>query len=378
MKKIALIAVSAALSFAMSAPTQNYLDGLINFVDGKTFSINGLFYMYDFEKDGQIQSNDWLFITNDQHHTPYRLMGKTPTANDAFGWLRLQAIPADLQRDKPAGYFIFINYPKDQQLFHTNAFSWFYAINGSQAVFKLMGAKPNHDFDYLDIDGDGNPDPLPHLHITLDPHTLQIHFSKTTPSARKSCEDEQSVTYAGMNFYTKRSSWYSGDIVYNCKSDAQYEWGLAKDAITIDNIEKVEKYYLQFDNKRGYGTDTYDYASGSVHTVGTYDGKSFDCYEYYKKVVPITVQKSEHDKLQKVMEEWGTGGPCDPDFIRTTCPNWYYDDLQQCTSSGEEQQSPIDIQSATTFDVNRTTDYTVHEENGKIDKIHTEEIYKKY
>ncbi len=407
MKKVILLGVSVALSFAMSAPSADYIDSLLGFLNGKSFTPNGLFYMYDFNKNGKIERNDWVYITNDVNHIPFRLMGKTPTDKDPFGWQRLSTIPAGLHIDNPNGYFILIQFPKDKQLFGSYAFSWLYVTKDSLASYKLMGAKPDHSFDYLDVDGNGYPDPLPHINATYDSASGQItfiaHQSSTSSSSsqnsstsfssstsqsstsqsggvsgkKQTCSDEMSTSFGGKNFYMKTSSWYQGNIQYNCKQDASYKWSLAVDAITIDNITKTERSSLRYNNHHLQGNATYNYAAGSVHIVGSYDGRAFNCYEYYKKIVPLTIRKDEYEHLEEVLEDWGSGGPCDPDFLSTTCPDWFYNDLQECTASGQEQSDPLDLLDAQSYELSAITDYTVNEDSGKVDRIHTEEIYKK-
>ncbi len=160
MKILRLLAFSISsvtLALAMSAP-RGYVETLQHCLANKTYQINGKFYAYDFEHDGAIDPNDWLYIST-KTGKAYRLMGRTPTDNDVFGWLPLTQIPQDIDVNNPSGYFIYINFPQDMELFHTNAFSWVYVTD--EKVYKLMGATAQHTFDYLDIDGDGTPDPLP-------------------------------------------------------------------------------------------------------------------------------------------------------------------------------------------------------------------------
>ncbi|BCD62356.1 hypothetical protein NitYY0826_C1232 [Nitratiruptor sp. YY08-26] len=174
--RVFIIFIFFTLSLAAES---SYVVDLINFLQQKSFKINGLFYQYDFEKDGKQDRSDWLYITNDKKRRPYRLMGKPPTDKDAFGWLLLPRIPQDLHLNKPSGYFVKIDFPKDYELYgqkHASAFSWIYITQNR--VYKLMGAKQNHDFDYLDIDGDGHPDPLPIEDVFIDAQSSTVTFAK--------------------------------------------------------------------------------------------------------------------------------------------------------------------------------------------------------
>ncbi len=179
MRAFVMLTFLASLLFA----AQSYVDALVGFLHQKSFRINGFFYMYDFNKNGRIERNDWIYISNTPNPLFFRLMGRTPTSDDAFGWLRLASLPSDLDRQKPAGYFIKIDFPLDYTLYgkrHASAFSWIYITQNR--VYKLMGAKPNHDFDYLDIDGDGRPDPLPIAGITIEQNASSVTFDTNKKS----------------------------------------------------------------------------------------------------------------------------------------------------------------------------------------------------
>ncbi len=359
---------SAVLAFAMSAPP-GYVQGLKNYLASKEFSINGLFYMYDFNHNGKIERNDWLYITNDSNHRAYQLMGKPPTATDAFGWLPLSSIPADLDRNKPSGYFVFINFPKDKEFYGTNAFSWVYVSSGK--TYKLMGADANHNFDYLDENGDGQADPLSNVSYTTDGKV--ITFIYATQDQKISCEDEQSFSQQGISFYMKIRSWFIGNIIYNCKYNSEKHWDLKPATITIKNIQKSEQFDITLDSDKTKGISIYDYAKGEVHIQGTYNGQKIDCYEYYRSIVPVTVSRDNITQLEKIMENWGSG-PCDPDFIRTTCPHNYYQSFGSNDCSNHDNSK---FTTANFIDAHIITDWEVTESSGKGDKVHKDEVYKK-
>lgn len=369
MRAALLLFGSLSLTFAMSA-SPSYIQNLKNYLTSKEFDIYGLFYMYDFNHDNKIDRNDWIYITNDEKHKAFRLMGKTPTDKDPFGWLELSNIPSDLNLNKPSGYFALINFPEDFTLQGSNAFSWIYASVGK--AYKLMGADANHNFDYLDENGDGKADPLSNIAYTIIDNGKKIRFTHAAAYEQKfQCEDERGFG----TLYMKASSWYSGNIAYYCKFDASTKWELKTDSITIANIRKSEKVSFTFDENSGQGTSTYDYAQGVVHIQGKYNNKTIDCYEYYTSILPITINKFENDKLEKVMEDWGDG-PCDPYFIRTTCPAWYYSDLKDCNINGSSNDNSA-FNTAKTIDAHLITNWEVTENGGKVDKVYKEEIFKK-
>lgn len=191
MKILRLLAMSISsvtLALAMSAPS-GYVDTLQHCLANKTYQINGKFYAYDFEHDGNIDANDWLYIATDSGKA-YRLMGKTPTENDAFGWLPLDQIPQDIDVNNPTGYFIYIDFPQDMELYQTNAFSWVYVTN--EKVYKLMGATAQHTFDYLDIDGNGSPDPLPGIIPYIEGES--ITFTVTPPTITNPSSQSTTLT----------------------------------------------------------------------------------------------------------------------------------------------------------------------------------------
>jgi len=140
-----------------------YEDQLKSYLTSSSLPIAGKFYLYDFNHDGQYAMNDWLYVVAGASDQEYRLLGKTPTPNDPFGWQKVDVTPPD---QEPNGYFVYLpNCSCDVQNMGTNAFSWIYITQGK--VYKLMGANPDHSFRYYDRDEDGMPDPLEGISYTI-------------------------------------------------------------------------------------------------------------------------------------------------------------------------------------------------------------------
>jgi len=380
---VTLSSLSFCALFAMSAPA-DYVDGLKRYLNNQTFKVNGKFYMYDFEHDGTINRNDWLYIDTSSGKV-FRLMGRTPSSQDPFGWLPITSIPRDLDVTNPTGYFVFIDYPKDREMFGTNAFSWVFVTQG--LTFKLMGATPDHNFDYLDENGDGKADPLSGVHYNFQGLDILFMYDGvlSTPSQAlqqptqpQKCEEEESFTYEDTGFYLKTNSWYKGNIAYNCKKDAKYRWELVgKESITISQIIKKIKGTIDLDGKKIEGVETFNYQEGTIHHQGTYEGQSYDCYDYYIPQLPITISKYEHEKLEKVMEWYGEG-PCDPSFIRTTCPDWYHGSLEDCSLEGEatyNDRIDQEIKKATHVKAEEDTKWDVTDSDGILHQVYRYQYY---
>ncbi|NPA03720.1 MAG: hypothetical protein GXO61_02555 [Epsilonproteobacteria bacterium] len=138
-----LVAGFSVLAFGAIAP-ESYIKDLKAYLTSRCFTLNGALYRYDFDKDGVLEYNDWVYESIVTGQT-YRLLGEVPTKNNPFGF---KIVEVDTSNLTPLGYFSFIDFPKDED----RRFSWIYLF-GDSKVAKLMGTNSTNFFDYLFIDG---------------------------------------------------------------------------------------------------------------------------------------------------------------------------------------------------------------------------------
>jgi len=143
MRWILIIGIVVSWVFGAAADT-GYIKELKAYLTAKPFEIKGIMYTYDFNNDDLISYNEWVYESAVTGRT-YRLLGTTPTPDNNFGFAPVEVNLSDCT---PQGYFIFINFPRDQK----KIFSWVYLSAISGKVYKLMGATPQHRFDYLALE----------------------------------------------------------------------------------------------------------------------------------------------------------------------------------------------------------------------------------
>ena len=371
MKKLVAFFIATFSALAMSAP-QSYIEGLKSFLNEKEFPINGYFYAYDFEHDGKINYNDWLYIAKPSN-TPYRLLGSTPTPRNKFGWKKLATAPSDVNYQHPNGYFIFINYPQDSMLYGTNAFSWVYVTEGSYKVFKLMGATPQNTFEYLDEDGDGYADPLSGITVNRAGENLVFHYASQnegsgsgTPAAGSgSCQDSDSQSFGTMSYSIQTKSTYQGSFEYDCKLDSDQNWKLHVPQITVNNVILKINIDLQNDKESIKGIATYEYAQAKERFQGTYNGRHYDCYTIYNAhPVPKTLYANNPAEMDGYFEpDWAD--PCSVGIVSTTCPGF----MTACEGGIDNE----DYTQYTHMKMKEIRDYTIYDNQGKIHKVHTDQ-----
>ena len=150
-KGLLLPLVLSSLFASMSIKERiDYHFALLEKLDHIATTVDGKFYTYDFNHNGHIDYNDWVY---ESLHTKkrYRLLAHPPTPDNAFGFA---PVDVDLSGAKVAGYFKRIDFKGDDP-----RYSWIYLRESDKKIYKLMGSE-NGFFVYFDLDGDGNPDPL--------------------------------------------------------------------------------------------------------------------------------------------------------------------------------------------------------------------------
>jgi len=168
---------SSSIQSSSSAESP-YLTALKSYLlQKREFTINGYFYKYDFDKDGRIDYNDWIYIS--PKFRAYRLLGITPTQKNVFGFKPIP-IPDELDTTKLSGYFIYLGrFPQDVE--SNWKFSWLY-IDTRKRVYKLMGATSDNRFKYLDVDKDRMVDNilnfLPSLKLRFEGNVEGLGYSK--------------------------------------------------------------------------------------------------------------------------------------------------------------------------------------------------------
>ncbi len=204
--KIKLLAL-----LATSLLAGDYLEELQEYLSSKSFDIDGYFFPYDFNKDGRLDPNDWIYLSTTTGQA-YRLLATTPTSTNAFGFAPV-SIPNNL--GEPDGYFVFINFPLDRDA----RFSWVYVRKKNLSVYKLMGANPDNTFRYLDITGDGIPDPLP---IEAEVRNYEVYFYTPSSSSYSSYYNSYEDYYSSSDDYEEDDHYSYSSLSHEEDDDDHY------------------------------------------------------------------------------------------------------------------------------------------------------------
>jgi len=95
--KLKMVATSVVLANMLLGQTD--LGMLENFIGmAKSFPITGAYSSYDFDGDGKIDANDWVFKFV-KYDGVYRLLGDKPTQSNLFGWKQVDIVPAEIFYD---------------------------------------------------------------------------------------------------------------------------------------------------------------------------------------------------------------------------------------------------------------------------------------
>ena len=137
-RKSVIFLLFASLLFA-----REYVNELKAYLTTKAFQVDGIMYTHDFNNNGQIEYNEYVYVSQ-KSGNKYRLLGTTPTKDNAFGFAQVEVSLKDFA---PIGYFSYIGFDGDDD----QRFSWLYLSASTGKVYKLMGVNENHFFRYLQI-----------------------------------------------------------------------------------------------------------------------------------------------------------------------------------------------------------------------------------
>ncbi|BCD62411.1 hypothetical protein NitYY0826_C1287 [Nitratiruptor sp. YY08-26] len=270
----------------------DYSGDLKNYLLSRTFIINGEFFLYKnrwifgaFDKDGKVTSY-------------YTLLGEEPTSKNPFGW-KYFASSLNSNELQEAGYFVKIDFPYDLKNSYLAPYSWLYIDRKRGDVYKLVGAD-NGIFKYYDSDFDGVPDPLHNLYFNKENNKAQFY----------SCKDK--LRYKNYRF-TKLSK-NDGAITYDCHFDSnKLDFEGRK---TFEDITTTIHFDGTINGKRLIMQINKDFKNGTVSYEGLYNGRYIVCSQNYKAPKLNEISATELDAL---LNNWGEGGPEDPDFISGNC-----------------------------------------------------------
>ncbi|BCD62700.1 hypothetical protein NitYY0826_C1583 [Nitratiruptor sp. YY08-26] len=195
----------------------SYFSGLYSHLTSHDFKVNGKFYKYDFNHDGTIAYNDWIYRSSSG--AVFRLLGEKPTQDNIFGWQRLESFPDSLEENSENGYFVNIRWEQDEDL----RFSWLYISKKSGKVYKLVGAKPDNTFRYLDYTGDSKIDALPALHAYILDDKVQFTYdcTETLPGQEILCPN--SSTSSSLSSSSSEPTLSSASSSGHCNM-SEYSW----------------------------------------------------------------------------------------------------------------------------------------------------------
>jgi len=268
------IVLSALLASALYA---GYTEDLEAYLADKSFPLNGKFYYYDFNRDGIADPNDWIYI--DRGGASYRLLATTPTASNAFGFAPI-SLPSDLNVANPTGFFVYIDFPQDSD----KRFSWVYITNQTYHVYKLMGSTPQNTFLYLDIEGNGTPDPLPFITPSIQNESVRFAYTQLPGGTIGSSNSSYSSTSS--------SSEYSSSSSYSSySSDDDYSSSYSSDDDDYYSSYSTSSYssYSSYDDDY-YSSSYSSYSSYDDYYSSSYSSYSSSSYSSYSSVSNITTK----------------------------------------------------------------------------------------
>jgi len=243
--KLKMATVSIVLANTLFAKTD--LGMLENFMGmAKTFPITGAYSSYDFEKDGKIDANDWVFKFV-KYDGVYRLLGNEPTQSNLFGWKRVDIVPNEPQ-------FFMINLG-DWDNDGDKRFDWLVLTTDGKSVYKLDGVTDRNTFEYSKK-----------LNISFD-IDLQKMIAYVKMPDMQILPTESSTGYAEDGCF--KEEWfltkYDGADLFKTFSNI----GNITKMVLSENVSGDSRYYLidRYSGLKIWDTDSED----DVNVVATFD-----------------------------------------------------------------------------------------------------------
>jgi len=120
----------------------------------------------------------------------------------------------------------------------------------------------------------------------------------------------------------------NGDITVGCNSIGKKEYSEGYklkngvDSLIVTQLKKVESFSGTINGKKAFSIDTYDYKAGTIHHKESSQFGDYDCVETYSSPLPYTITNAF--RIQELFD-WDGGN--ENNKISTTCPQSYYDDI---------------------------------------------------
>lgn len=197
MKKTLL---SSLLAFHLCASDYSAVENTIN--NSTSLAISGSFCAYDFNGDGTLASNDWVYTSFSDNNT-YQLLGTEASDANIFGWLS-----ANVSVSTPSFYML---------RYGNEALDWLVFTTDGKSVYKLDGANSDNTFKYsskLDITFNVSSDGRS---VTPIKSTTASNYTTTSNASTKNVQSQLSAlaqSHEESSDYTLGSA-YSIELANN-------------------------------------------------------------------------------------------------------------------------------------------------------------------
>ena len=143
--------------------------------------------------------------------------------------------------------------------------------------------------------------------------------------------DPEPLSLNGMTIDTRYAA--DGNISVSCVSVGNItvgKYSLDVDTLSITQLIKVARYEGTAAQGTFFGTETHDYAAGTIHRVENGPGENLNCVETYATLLPKTINSIED------IEDLMDFTPSREMLTETTCPASYYAD-----NDGDGSNDPV-------------------------------------